>query len=108
MTISTDQYNRLPLYARQEIDRLNANLGGYRDKLLQATGAKPGRSGTTVAVFCEPIGGLPEGARVTFRTEEGEIEVYQQKDGTISVRGQPGLVVKPIAGNVVEIEVRGF
>jgi len=95
-----EKFDRLPKWARMEINRLSGDLENYKQKVAQISGKEE------TNVYCEgyatPRINLPKNSHVTFDIVDGLISA-NVVDGELRVYGQSRwpLLVLPRASNSV-------
>lgn len=111
--MNREQFGRLPKYARYEIQRLRADIEGYRK---QREEIDAGESDTKVAYYNENDVYLPSGSRVVFYSDGGVVEVMvkrygrgQNENGYTVVEATSGdglghgLTILPLSSNLVQL-----
>lgn len=117
-TKDKERFDKLPMWARHEIERLRANERDYKTKAYEA--AHPGlKSNTWIETYAEVDGdkrlGLPSDSTIVFNIGDAKNERRIQcrvhwRDGHITpslhVSSSDGtLIVKPCAANFIELKV---
>ena len=107
MTISTEQFNKLPKFAREEIERLRRNLKTCEEDLATAMGNWP-QGDTMVRIDYQREFCLPNHTRVVFTGKDYtgrdrlKVCVHTHPDGHINVEFNDGVII-PSARNVIYI-----
>lgn len=112
--MTMDQFDRLPRYAREEIERLRANIKYERDRWESTLPREDGFVSVALQNLTDPAKShpIPSNSRVRFhilgdREMDRHIDVYMDGGG-IQVMGEEPLLVKMHAANVFNVESAGF
>lgn len=112
--MTVDQFARLPRYAREEIERLRANVEYERSRWESTLPRKSGFVHVSLQDVTDPnkCHPLPSNSRVRFhvlgdRDMERHIDVFLDDQG-IQVHGEEPLLVRMQSSNVFNVESTGF
>lgn len=110
--MNKEQFERLPKYARYEIQRLRIDVEHYRDVLAEMDA---GQSDTKIARYNDDDIYLPSGSRISFYGDDGVIHVtvkqyghgqnekgYTVIEATSAAMGQ-GIKIEPLSSNMVRL-----
>lgn len=101
------RYERLPKWARNEIERLAANVDHYQGKIREMIEDKTGGSGNTLVerLVGEDVA-LPDGTWVTYSLDNGAKISIRNAGEYVDVRStqwHQRMAVLPQSGNVVHL-----
>lgn len=107
------QFDRLPKWAKIEMQRLQRNLKFHQEEHLRiATGGILEKDTNTLV---DPYADIPQmleaNSTVAFRLGEdwrhGVVRVRISRDGTLNVNGDHGLLIRPNSSNDIQIGLEG-
>lgn len=107
MNYTQEQLNKLPKWAKQEIERLTSANKSLESKMAQLNGTED-----TNTFICEGMdkSPLPMNASIQFflgEKQKNKIDVYIRKDGTLDIHGdspvKQELVVMPRSANSMQL-----
>lgn len=106
--MSTPAFDRLPRWARHEIQRLTADLASAEAKIQKGAGAKfaytePGPTNTSHEADRHMQRSLPDGTRVRFTVAGTVVEAWVDSQGLLNVYGRGALLVRPRSSNVIQV-----
>lgn len=101
--LSQGQLERLPKYARDEIERLDRENARLLDELQVAVGQAPPGNNTWIREISAPDKPIGRSVRVLFQTKTGPVTCNVELDGTLRVAGDRAIVVYPSAANSLTI-----
>jgi hypothetical protein len=96
---------KLPVWAREEFDRLNRRLDEARDVARELTAGEADGWTDTYGEFPRPV--LPTGQRLRFPLDlsgHDWIDVRRNGDG-VEIMASSGLVIRPQVTNVVNVQL---
>jgi hypothetical protein len=102
--ITQEQFDRLPKYAQEEMNRINENLVYLGKQLDEIQGI--GETNTFIAegVDTEHMP-LPNNSRIRFVFDKSREIECQVIDGKLHISGKIGaLIVRPCVSNVIVVE----
>ena len=99
---------RLPSWARSELNRLRQNVAYLKEQVANMVKGSGSPTDTYMERHDMPEIGLPRGSRVRFQGLEGSVTVFVDEGEIVAQAGCERLVVVPRAANMVFLRVEAW
>lgn len=108
--ISEEQFDKLPRYVQDEIERLRRDRESLRAKLAQIDSGESAITWDEFDVHGDGRHAIPPGANVRFQLPSGEIAATLRDDCVMIQADKCGgvVLVQPMSSNVVRLRVGGY